>query len=120
MAGTLCLEQVAFHAPLTLNLSRPLRPGDPPDRAIKVITKLCETWNGIIKIFADDGYRGALIDKVDKMFKIGFEVIKRSELHIFKVLPNRWIVGRTFAWTDTNKFPDISKNGVDVTMSPKV
>jgi putative transposase len=73
------------------------------DGATEVISKLCETWNGVIKIFADNGYRGALIDKVKKMFKIVFEVIKRSELHIFKVLPKRWIVERTFAWIDTNR-----------------
>jgi len=73
------------------------------DGATEVISKLCETWSGVIKIFADNGYRGALIDKVKKMFKIVFEVIKRSELHIFKVLPTRWIVERTFAWIDTNR-----------------
>ncbi|WPV01695.1 transposase [Mucilaginibacter sp. cycad4] len=73
------------------------------DGAMEVITKLFETWNGVIKIFADNGYRGALIEKVKNMFKIVFEVIKRSELHIFKVLPKRWIVERTFAWIDTNR-----------------
>ncbi|WP_176628165.1 transposase [Mucilaginibacter sp. SG538B] len=56
-----------------------------------------------IVVIADNGYRGALIDKVKKMFKIVFEVIKRSELHFFKVLPKRWIVERTFAWIDTNR-----------------
>ncbi|QTE35149.1 IS5 family transposase [Mucilaginibacter gossypii] len=73
------------------------------DGAMDVIAKLFETWNNIIKIFADNGYRGALIDKVKNKFKIAFEVIKRSELHIFKVLPKRWIVERTFAWIDTNR-----------------
>jgi hypothetical protein len=53
------------------------------DGAMDVIAKLFETWNNIIKIFADNGYRGALIDKVKHRFKIAFEVIKRSELHIF-------------------------------------
>lgn len=73
------------------------------DGAMDVIAKLFETWNNVIKIFADNGYRGALIDKVKNKFKIAFEVIKRSELHIFKVLPRRWIVERTFAWIDTNR-----------------
>ena len=31
------------------------------------------------------------------------EIIKRDELHTFKVLPRRWIVERTFAWIDTNR-----------------
>ncbi|MEW4072629.1 transposase, partial [Bacillus thuringiensis] len=28
------------------------------------------------------------------------EIIKRSELHKFVVLPKRWIVERTFAWLE--------------------
>ena len=26
------------------------------------------------------------------------EIVKRTELHRFVVLPNRWVVERTFAW----------------------
>jgi transposase len=26
------------------------------------------------------------------------EIVKRNELHTFKVLPKRWIVERTFGW----------------------
>lgn len=73
------------------------------DGAMEVISKMFDTWNKIIKIFADNGYRGALIEKVKIKFKIVFEVIKRTELHAFKVLPKRWIVERTFAWIDTNR-----------------
>ena len=36
-------------------------------------------------------------------FKIKLETIKRDELHTFKRLPKRWLVGRTFAWIDTNR-----------------
>jgi transposase len=28
---------------------------------------------------------------------------KRSELHAFKVMPKRWIVGRSFAWLEKNR-----------------
>ena len=73
------------------------------DGAMEVVGKLLTSWNSIIKIFADNGYRGALIEKVKIKFKIVFEVIKRTELHTFKVLPKRWIVERTFAWIDTNR-----------------
>ena len=73
------------------------------DGAIPVINKLFEGWNQIIKIFADSGYRGQLIDKVKTQFKIEFEIIKRNELHTFKILPMRWIVERTFSWIDTNR-----------------
>ena len=73
------------------------------DGAMDVIAKLKSNWKKVVKIFADGGYRGALIKKVKSSFNIVIEIIKRDELHIFKVLPKRWIVERTFAWIDTNR-----------------
>lgn len=73
------------------------------DGAISVIEKMKESWKKIIKIFADGGYRGQLIETVKAKFKIDIEIIKRDELHRFKILPKRWIVERTFAWIDTNR-----------------
>ena len=32
------------------------------------------------------------------MFGYVVEVVKRPELHLFKVLPKRWIVERIFGW----------------------
>ena len=73
------------------------------DGAISVIDAVTENWKKIIKIFADSGYRGELIATVKRRFKIELEIIKRNELHAFKVLPKRWIVERTFSWIDTNR-----------------
>ena len=73
------------------------------DGAISVIEKMKESWKKVTKIFADGGYRGQLIDTVKEKFKIDLEIIKRDELHTFKILPKRWIVERTFAWIDTNR-----------------
>jgi putative transposase len=73
------------------------------DGATEIIDKLMESWKKIIKIFADGGYRGKLIDTVKSKFKITLEIIKRDELHTFKILPKRWIVERTFSWIDTNR-----------------
>ncbi len=70
---------------------------------LDVVEKLVECWKKVIKIFADAGYSGTLADKIKRRFKIIFEIIKRDELHKFKVLPKRWIVERTFAWIDTNR-----------------
>ena len=64
---------------------------------------MLESWKKIIKIFADSGYRGQLIKTIKTTFKIELEIIKRNELHTFKILPKRWIVERTFAWIDTNR-----------------
>lgn len=73
------------------------------DGALSVIGKLFENWKKVIKIFADGGYAGKLIGKVKDIFKIELEIIKRDELHTFKILPKRWIVERTFSWIDTNR-----------------
>jgi putative transposase len=73
------------------------------DGAVSVIDKLTENWKKVIKIFADGGYAGKLIGKVKGQFKIKLEIIKRDELHAFKILPKRWIVERTFSWIDTNR-----------------
>ena len=31
------------------------------------------------------------------------QIVKRSELHTFKVMPQRWIVERSFAWLEKNR-----------------
>lgn len=73
------------------------------DGAISVISKMKEAWFKIIKVFADGGYAGKLIESVKATCNIELEIIKRSELHVFKILPKRWIVERTFAWIDANR-----------------
>ena len=73
------------------------------DGAVEVVNKLCESWRKVVKLFADGGYRGQLISTMKTRFKIELEIIKRDELHKFKILPKRWIVERTFSWIDTNR-----------------
>ena len=73
------------------------------DGATEVIKVMQENWRKVIKIFADGGYRGKLIDAVKKQYNIVIEIIKRDEIKLFKILPKRWIVERTFAWIDTNR-----------------
>jgi putative transposase len=73
------------------------------DGAIEVIGKMVESWRNVIKIFADSGYRGRLIELVKTKFQMEMEIIKRNELHIFKILPKRWVVERTFSWIDANR-----------------
>lgn len=57
---------------------------------------------------ADNGYRGKLITWVKEHLDRVLEIVKRTELHTFKILPKRWIVERTFAWL--NKFRRLSKD----------
>lgn len=73
------------------------------DGAIDVFEKMVESWKKIIKVFADGGYRGKLIESIKAKFAITLEIVKRNELHTFKILPKRWIVERTFAWIDTSR-----------------
>jgi putative transposase len=49
-------------------------------------------------IWADGGYTGALLAWGRKVWRCTIEVVKRTELHTFKVLPRRWVVERTFGW----------------------
>ena len=67
--------------------------------ARKVMYALKDKYlSGIQKIFADGGYIGELIEWARIQFGWTLEIIKRNEMHTFKVLPKRWIVERTFAW----------------------
>ena len=49
-------------------------------------------------IWADGGYAGALLAWSHKLWRCTLEIVKRTELHTFKVLPRRWVVERTFGW----------------------
>jgi putative transposase len=49
-------------------------------------------------IWADGGYAGTLIAWAWNLWRCAVEVVKRNELHTFKVLPRRWVVERTFGW----------------------
>jgi len=50
-------------------------------------------------IFADGGYQGPIMAAVvAKTGKWRLEIVKRSDVPRFEVLPKRWIVERTLAW----------------------
>ena len=53
----------------------------------------------ITKIFADAGYQGPKMARnVAATGRWKIEIVKRSNVKGFVVLPKRWIVERTFAW----------------------
>jgi transposase len=60
-------------------------------------------FDTIAKVFVDGGYTGTLIEWAKQMFGYQVEVVKRSELHQFKILPKRWIVERTFSWLNWSR-----------------
>lgn len=67
-----------------------------------LIRLFCE-FASIKKIFADSGYTGTLIGWCMGMFGWIVQIVKRTELHRFVVLPKRWIVERTFAWLSQSR-----------------
>jgi transposase len=55
----------------------------------------------VIKVLADGGYTGEkFADATEIIINAEVEIVKRSELHTFKVIPKRWIVERTFGWLE--------------------
>jgi putative transposase len=61
------------------------------------------------KVLADDGYSGRpMVDHVRDEYGWEFESVKRTELHKFVVIPQRWVVERTIGWM--NNFRGLSKH----------
>ena len=60
----------------------------------KVQALLCDS--GVGKPFAQ-GVKDILGEHVS------VQIAKRSELHTFKVMPQRWVVERSFAWLEKNR-----------------
>ncbi len=53
----------------------------------------------LLKIWADGGYRGALIDWCEQVLKTVLEIVSPPPTQKgFTVLSRRWVVERTFAW----------------------
>ena len=68
-----------------------------------VLMRLFCRFDTITTAFVDAGYTGKLIEWAKQMFGYRIEVVKRSEQHLFRVLPKRWIVERTFAWLNWSR-----------------
>lgn len=68
-----------------------------------VLMRLFCRFDTVIKVYVDGGYTGPLIDWAKQMFGYTVEVVKRTEQHLFHVLPKRWIVERTLAWLNWSR-----------------
>ena len=66
-----------------------------------MITKNKENLSRVKSSLVDDGYTGdPFAEAVKELLGATVEVVKRSELHKFAVIPKRWVVERSFAWLD--------------------
>jgi putative transposase len=67
-----------------------------------VIAELRGRFYRLVKIMADGGYRGELIENTQKAFGWVIEIVLRKDItKKFEVIPKRWIVERTFAWFES-------------------
>jgi len=70
--------------------------------ATKVFQLLKDRFNRLVKIIADGGYRGELIENTKTSFGLILEVIlRKDDSPKFQVIPKRWVVERTFAWFES-------------------
>lgn len=70
--------------------------------ATDVIAMLKGRFERLVKIVADGGYRGELIEKTKIAFGWILEIVLRSDHSSqFVVIPKRWVVERTFAWFES-------------------
>jgi len=91
---------------LGLVLEVRVHPADVQDRdgAKVVLEPLKEKHWRVKKIWADEGYRGQLIDWVRQLRhgrghrRIELEIVAKSAEGTFVILPKRWIVERTCGW----------------------
>ena len=82
-------------------LSVVVHPADVQDRdgAADLLRRARRLFPFVEVIFADGGYQGPkMAAVVAKSGTWKLEIVKRTELHRFVVLPKRWVVERTFAW----------------------
>jgi transposase len=91
---------------LGLLLNVVVHPADVQDRdgAFLLLRRARRLFPFIKRIFADGGYAGdkmALVVWRTGAWKL--EIVKRSDISGFKVLPKRWIVERTLAWISRNR-----------------
>ena len=55
----------------------------------------------VTKALVDGGHTGEpFATGVSELIGAKVEVVKRSELHTFKVIPKRWVVERSFSWLE--------------------
>lgn len=69
--------------------------------AIELVTQKRDQLSAVQNILVDGGYTGEkFAGSIKATIDASVEVVKRNELHIFKVLPKRWVVERSFGWLE--------------------
>jgi transposase len=69
--------------------------------AIEMIGDSKENLENVKNVLVDGGYSGERFSsEIKNIINATVEVAKRSELHKFIVIPQRWVVERSFGWLE--------------------
>ena len=69
------------------------------DAAKPLLWNLRRAFPQIMLVWADGGYASKLVIWAKASLRLTLEIVKRpDDLHVFKVLPRRWVVERTLSW----------------------
>jgi transposase len=83
------------------------------DGGVDVLRRAKHKFSSLKKVWADGGYQGPSFAAAFAVFgSWHLQIVKKSDLNRFSVLPQRWIVERTFAWLCRNRrlVRDFEKN----------
>jgi transposase len=69
--------------------------------ALLMFNKASDNLSDVSNVLVDGGYTGTKFALATyEIIGSTVEVVKRTELHKFVVMPKRWIVERTFSWLE--------------------
>ena len=70
------------------------------DGGVLLMASLFGLYPFLLKLYADGGYQGPRFqDGLARVCsQVNIEIVKRSDVARFVVLPKRWVVERTIAW----------------------
>ena len=69
--------------------------------ALDAIGQNKDDLSAVVSVLVDGGYSGqSFANSVRDLIGATVQVAKRSELHTFAVIPQRWVVERSFAWLE--------------------
>lgn len=69
--------------------------------ALAAMERCASNLQSVQSVLVDGGYTGRpFAEAVQKKLQARVQVVKRTELHTFAVLPQRWVVERSFGWLE--------------------
>ena len=74
--------------------------------ALQAFKRCQSSLTKVASVLTDSGYTGEpFAQGVREILgeHVTVQIAKRSELHTFKVMPQRWVVERSFAWLEKNR-----------------